>query len=206
MSALLRYTTIAAPVRHEPDKIKGSRFIADLAPVSDAKSAEAVIARVKADFPDARHHTYAWRLDPAGKLTRAVDDGEPTGSAGQPILRQLEGKGVTGILCVVTRYFGGTKLGVGGLMRAYGGAAGEAVYRAELITVRVQQHAAIEYPYEVSGPLEGLFAAFEVDVQASTYGAEVRADLRLPLERYPEFAHEVGERTAGRAKLTPHTP
>lgn len=201
MSELLSYTTLARPVRHEPDKVKGSRFIADLAPVVDCAGAEAVIAAVRAEFPDANHHCYAWRLDPAGKDVRAFDDGEPGGSAGLPIQRQLEGKGVTGIVAVVTRYFGGTKLGVGGLMRAYGGAAGEAVDRAELAVVRVQRRAAIEYPYEVSGPVEGLFASHEVTVEAADYGALVRAELRMPLERFPDFTFELTERTAGRAKL-----
>lgn len=202
MTELYSYTTLARPVRHETDKVKGSRFIADLAPVVDAAGAEAVIAAVRAEFPDANHHCYAWRLDPAGKQTRAYDDGEPGASAGQPILRQLEGKGVTGIVAVVTRYFGGTKLGVGGLMRAYGGAAGEAVDRAELVEVRVQKRALLEYPYEVSGPVEGVLAAFEATAEEPTYGADVRCTVRLELERFGAFADELGERTAGRARLT----
>ena len=203
MTALTHYTTIARPFRHEPDKVKGSRFIADLTPVSDEAGAEAAVAAARAEFPDACHHCFAWILDPEGKRTRAADDGEPGSSAGPPILRQLEGHGVTGIVCVVTRYFGGTKLGVGGLMRAYGGAAGEAIDRAQLVTRRVERRAAVSYPYEVSGPVEGLLAAVEARIEASDYGASVHLDLVLPLDRFAEFERELAERTAGRARLEP---
>lgn len=202
MTALTHYTTIARPFRHEPDKIKGSRFICDLTPVTDEAAAEAAVASARAEFPDACHHCYAWILDPEGKLTRSADDGEPGSSAGPPILRQLEGHGVTGIVAVVSRYFGGTKLGVGGLMRAYGGAAGEAIDRAELVRVRVKKTLGIDYPYEVSGPVEGLLAAVEAHVDHADYGAAVSARITLPLDRLDEFRTELIERTAGRASLT----
>lgn len=201
MAELFSYTTVARRLRHEPDKIKGSRFIADVAPVGSRAEAEALVAAVRAEFPSANHVCYAWRLDPEGRDTRAFDDGEPTGSAGPPILRQLEGHGVTGVVATVTRFFGGTKLGVGGLMRAYGGTAGEAIDLGELTVVRVQRRATIEYPYEVSGPVEGLFASHEVQVESSDYGAAVTASLRMPLERFHDFQSELGERTAGRARL-----
>ena len=113
MTAPTHYTTIARAFRYEPEKIKGSRFICDLVPALDEKTAEAAVEAARAEFPDACHHCYAWILDPEGKRTRAADDGEPGSSAGPPILRQLEGHGVTGLVAVVTRYFGGTKLGVG---------------------------------------------------------------------------------------------
>ena len=202
MAELTRYTTIARTFQHEPAKVKGSRFIARLAPVVDQASAEAAIESARAAFPGASHHCYAWVLDPEGKRTRAFDDGEPTGSAGQPILRQLEGHGVTGIVCIVTRFFGGTKLGVGGLMRAYGGAAGEAVDRAERVSMRVQRRVVIEYPYEVSGPVDGLLAACETQTQSADFGAAVRLELLLPLDRLAEFRAELVERTAGRAHLS----
>jgi len=201
MTALTHYTTIARPFRHEPDKIKGSRFICDLTPVLDEASAEAAVAAARAAFPDACHHCYAWILDPEGKRTRAADDGEPGSSAGPPILRQLEGHGVTGIVAVVSRYFGGTMLGVGGLMRAYGGAAGEAIDRADIVHVRVKKTVVIDYPYEVSGPVEGLLAAVEAHVDHADYGAAVQARITLPLDRFDEFCAELTERTAGRAHL-----
>ena len=203
MPELTRYTTIARAFHHEPAKVKGSRFLADLTPVVDEAGAQAALEAARAATPDASHHCYAWILDPAGRETRAFDDGEPGGSAGLPILRQLEGHGISGVICVVARYFGGTKLGVGGLMRAYGGAAGEAIDRAELVSVRIQRKAVIEYPYEVSGPVEGLLAAVEARTVASEYGAAVHLEVVLPLDRFLEFQVELTERTAGRAVLFP---
>ncbi|MCA9739293.1 MAG: YigZ family protein, partial [Gemmatimonadetes bacterium] len=122
--------TVARAVRVEIPRIKGSRFIADLVPVSDAAQADAAVDAARAAFPDARHHCFAWRVGARGDTFRFGDDGEPAGSAGRPILQHLEGLDVTDAVLVVTRYFGGTKLGVGGLIRAYGGAAAAALEAA----------------------------------------------------------------------------
>ena len=201
MASPTRYTTLAGPSRHESERVKGSRFVADLAPVADEAAAEAFVAGVREAFPDASHHVFAWILDPEGRRTRASDDGEPGGSSGPPVLRQLEGHGVTGAVCVVTRWFGGTKLGVGGLMRAYGGCAGEALDRAELVEVRVTRGRALAFPYEVSGAIEAVARACEATPGDASYGAEVEARFTVPLERLDEFDREVVERTAGRARL-----
>ena len=117
---------VVASLRHEGDPIKGSRFIVDVSPAGDEDEARQVLTQVRADFPDASHHCWAWRIaDPA--IDRVNDDGEPSGSAGRPILAQLTGRDPVDTAVIVTRYFGGTKLGVGGLVRAYGGAAGAAL-------------------------------------------------------------------------------
>ncbi len=200
MSGPTRYTTIAGPSRYEPDRTKGSRFIADLGPATDAPTAEAFLARVREEFPDASHHCFAWVLDPEGRETRNSDDGEPGGSAGAPIQRQLEGHGVSGLVCVVTRWFGGTKLGVGGLMRAYGGAAGEALDRTELVEVRVRRRVVVEFPYEVSGAIEAVARACEAEPAEADYGAAVRAAFVVPLDRLEEFERELVERSSGRAR------
>jgi len=203
MTGPTRYTTLAGPFRHEPDPTKGSRFLADLAPVTDPEAAQAFLEGVRAEFPGASHHCYAWILDPGGRETRSSDDGEPGGSAGAPIQRQLEGHGVTGLVCVVTRWFGGTKLGVGGLMRAYGGAAGEALDRAELVQVRVRRRVTVDFPYEVSGAIEAVARACEAEATTSDYGAGVRTTFVVPLDRLAEFEEELVERSAGRARLLP---
>jgi uncharacterized YigZ family protein len=196
-----RYRTIAERFRYEPDKIKGSRFIADLKPVVSIAEAEAFVQEIRTEFPDAGHHCFAWILDPQGEQTRSSDDGEPGSSAGPPILRMIEGHDLTGLIIVVSRWFGGTKLGVGGLMRAYGGTAGEAMDRCEIKEVRVQVARRLTYPYECSGPIEGLLKSCEVETTSADYGADVRLDVVLPKDRYAEFAVEVTERTAGRARL-----
>ncbi len=131
------YQTIAADLRHEPPKIKGSRHIATVAPIADESDVAAMIEAARGDFPAANHHAYAWRLGLDGSRFRASDDGEPSGSAGKPILAQIDRLGLTRVAVVVSRIFGGTKLGVGGLIRAYGGAASEALARAVVVERRV---------------------------------------------------------------------
>ncbi|MCA9000417.1 MAG: YigZ family protein, partial [Planctomycetes bacterium] len=108
MSAPESFRTASRAFRYEPDKVKGSRFIADVAPALNGEEAEAFVRTIREEFPDASHHCYAWRCGVEGKDHRANDDGEPSGSAGKPILAQIEGHELTQIVVVVTRYFGGT--------------------------------------------------------------------------------------------------
>lgn len=194
------YLTLASAFQYEPDKIKGSRFIADVAPAANESEALAFLEKIRGQFRDARHHCFAWRLGPEGKETRFSDDGEPAGSAGKPILAQLEGHEITDLCCVVTRYFGGTKLGVGGLVRAYGGAAGMALDRAPTRTVVMTRTIRVEYPYAFSGKISGLLAQLELEPARSQYAEIVTLELQVPLGRVDEFLHELSERTAGRAK------
>jgi len=108
---------------------KKSRFIGDIAPIETEEDARAFLARIKAARPDASHHCYAY-ITRSGAGRRCSDDGEPGGTAGRPILEVLEREGLTGVACVVTRYFGGVLLGAGGLTRAYARAAHEALKAA----------------------------------------------------------------------------
>ena len=152
------YLSIPSALRHEIDPILGSRFVADVAPASDATSALELVERVRAEFPDASHHCWAWRLPPAGIDFRYSDDGEPRGSAGVPILKRIEGAGLVGVCAVVTRWFGGTKLGVGGLMRAYGGAAAAALAEVGSVEVVPTTPCTVVYPYECEGNVQALLA------------------------------------------------
>ena len=111
--------------------IERSRFIATCAHVESEEAARAFLARVRTEFPDATHHCYAFVADTLGNLMRFSDDGEPQGTAGMPILDALRGKKLYQTAVVVTRYFGGVKLGAGGLVRAYSGAASECLDGAE---------------------------------------------------------------------------
>ena len=115
------FTTLAAPADHA-EVVGGSDFLAHAERADAPEAALALLAGVRAQYPDATHHAWAYRI---GALYRFSDDGEPGGSAGAPILRALEGQGLDHVMVTVTRYYGGSKLGVGGLMRAYGGAAAE---------------------------------------------------------------------------------
>ncbi len=120
-SSLVSYLTLAGASRAEIE-VKRSRFVCDLEPVSSEAEARAVIERVRSGSRDARHHCTAFVLGPDGSLQRSNDDGEPSGTAGMPMLEVLRGAHVTDVVAVVTRWFGGVLLGTGGLARAYGDA------------------------------------------------------------------------------------
>ena len=126
------YLTVAAPARAEIE-VKRSRFVCDLARVATEDEARLVIERVRAGSRDARHHCTAFVLGPDGATQRSNDDGEPSGTAGAPMLEVLRGRGLSDVVAVVTRWFGGTLLGTGGLIRAYGDAVGAAVDAADLV-------------------------------------------------------------------------
>jgi len=195
------FRTIATPLRHEIDRIKGSRFIAELQPVKTVEEARARIDRVRSEFHDARHHCWAYRLGPDGAVFRSSDDGEPSGSAGRPILNQIEGHDVTDLVIVVTRYFGGTKLGVGGLVRAYGGAAAEALERADVRTVKITREIAVAYPYECSGEVQHLMTVTGISPFQAEYGESVRLRIAVPVRDVDEFLVRLRDVTSGRATV-----
>lgn len=198
---LEEYSTIAAEVEHEIDKVKGSRFLALAAPVKTPEEALAVVERARKRFHDARHWGFAWRLGPSGAELRYSDDGEPSGSTGKPIFQELEGRELCDVVVVVTRWFGGTKLGVGGLVRAYGGAAGAALDLAERRTVVLTERLRLTYAYDCAGPIEGLLAELDLRPAEATYTDEVQLELDVPLGKIERLLEEFRDRTAGRGRV-----
>lgn len=187
-------------IRVEPEPTKGSRFIATAVPVSDEAAAKHALAELRAEMPDATHHCSAWRIA-APSLERANDDGEPGGSAGRPILAQLQGRGLVNAAVIVTRYYGGTKLGVGGLVRAYGGAAAAALDAAitEPYVPRVTLRIVHGYPdADVVERALTDAAVGEVDVE---YGTDVRRDIEVATDRVDALADTLRDATRGRARL-----
>jgi uncharacterized YigZ family protein len=134
------FTTVARP-GHAEMRILASRFLADAVPTESKQEVDAFLQAIRKKFYDATHHCFAYRLGTDGQESRASDAGEPGGTAGKPILTSIDREGLTNVLVVVTRYFGGTKLGTGGLVRAYGEAATMALQEAgckkQLITAPV---------------------------------------------------------------------
>ena len=141
------YKTIAGPAFGE-FKDKGSKFIAYASPVYDEDAAKEAIDFMRKEHPKARHHCFAYRIGPDNLLFRANDAGEPSGTAGKPILGQIDSAGLTNIVIVVSRYFGGTLLGVAGLINAYRSAAANAIENADFIEKTVDDHFRIEFTYE----------------------------------------------------------
>ena len=201
--SVTRYRTLADRFGFEAEPTKGSRFIARVAPVSTPEAAKGFVAEVAAEFDDARHVCFAWRLGPEGRETRAHDAGEPGNSAGRPILAQLEGHGVTDAIAVVVRYFGGTKLGVGGLIRAYGGAAGQALDRAELVWKDVRDALHCRHAYSASGAVAAVLARFESAPEGAEYGADVSFVARVPRAERAAFEAAFRDATHGRGAVRP---
>lgn len=197
--AALRYPILAAEVRAEIE-IDRSRFIGSLAAVSTVEEAQAFIARVSAEHADATHNCWSYVVGPPGSTSRIgmSDDGEPHNTAGRPMLNVLLHADVGDVAAVVTRYYGGTKLGRGGLVRAYGGAVQAALDVAER-TERVEWVVLIlDFDYAAQSALERHYETFEVRVDDVVFGATIRHTVRLPDEHREAFLAAANDATRGR--------
>ena len=193
MSAAL---TLQGPAQLQQE-IRKSRFIAHAAPVEDADAALAFIAQ--ASTRDATHNCWAYRI---GSHYRFNDDGEPGGSAGRPILLAIEGQGLDGVAVVVTRWFGGIKLGVGGLVRAYGGCAAECLRLAQKVARVAQVTVRVDCDFGLAPLLHARLREFGASKRDETQSAEgVRLDLDLPAANVDAFTAFVREASRGRAQV-----
>lgn len=150
-------------------KEKGSRFIAFACPVSSEEQIRTELDGIRKKFFDARHHCYAWVLGVQKTRFRANDDGEPNHSAGDPILGQIRARQLTNVLVVVVRYFGGTKLGVGGLMAAYKAAAEDALAKATIREEEVKEMITISYPYETTPEVMKMVKEFDLEIVEQSF-------------------------------------
>ncbi len=196
-----QFRTVAQPARVEIPKIKGSRFIADVTPINEAGDVECRLELLRAEFADARHHCWAWRMGPAGGEYRYSDDGEPSGTAGRPILQHLQGVDVTNVLLVVVRYFGGTKLGAGGLVRAYGNAAAAVLAAAEIEDVVVSRRVWVEHDYDETAAVAAFTVARGISPSDTKYGARIELSFDVPVVQVDGFVAELLERTGGRVRV-----
>lgn len=178
--ATFSYHTIASGAEGSY-KEKGSKFLAFAYPVASEVDVKEKIDALKTKYFDARHHCYAWILGADKKHYRANDDGEPNHSAGDPILGQLRAMNVTNVLIVVVRYFGGVKLGVGGLVTAYRTAAEESLRNATIIEREVSDRITIKYPYTATTDVMRLVKEFDLRIVARdfTEGCTLEAELAL---------------------------
>lgn len=200
------YRTLGGPGRKEIERVLGSRFIATAAPLHGPEEVEALLAPIRREFHAARHHCYAWRTGIGGERFRAHDGGEPGGSAGRPILERIDALELTGVIVVVTRYFGGTKLGVGGLARAYARAAEAVLAECPIRTLAITQRFQVEHDYELTHAVQGLIGALALPPASAEYGSIVRLVFDVPIGRVDLFERELRERTAGRATLSELAP
>ncbi|MEW1954797.1 YigZ family protein [Terrabacter sp. NPDC080008] len=193
-SRLLRYRTLAAPASAELE-VKRSRFVCDLAPAASEEEARAFIERVRSGSRDARHHCTAYVLGPDGATLRSNDDGEPSGTAGAPMLDVLRGRGLTEVVAVVTRWFGGTLLGTGGLIRAYGDAVSLAFDGARLVVRELRDGLLVELDHTAGPRVEHALRALPgVEVTDVDY---LPLGVRLHVAAAPDAVAEVERVVAG---------
>ena len=181
---------------------KKSRFLGDAMRVKTLEEAEAYIAQVRKEHYDARHHCFAYVTGEPGtpdEIVRSSDDGEPSGTAGKPMLEILTGRGLHQCLIVVTRYFGGTLLGTGGLVRAYSAAAKEAVEDAGMIAVRQGMRFRIRCTYPALGKFQYLFPKEGFSIEHIEYGADVELSVVTPASECEKLVRLVAETTDGTA-------
>ena len=193
--------TLAAPVRHELE-IKHSRFLALAAPIDGAEAALDFVQRVST--ADATHNCWAYRH---GQEYRSSDDGEPSGTAGRPILAAIDGQGFDQVVVVVTRWFGGIKLGAGGLVRAYGGTAAECLRTAPRRPLIATTSRLIHCAFEDIGALHAALAATDARKHEETYLADgLQLSISLPVEQVPALTVRLRDATRDRIRISEPAP
>ena len=193
--------TLAATAAHTLE-VRHSRFLAQAAPATNPDAALAFLAQ--AADADATHNCWAYRVGPA---YRSSDDGEPSGTAGRPILAAIDGQGFDQVVVVVTRWYGGIKLGAGGLVRAYGGAAAQCLRTAPrwplIATRELELHAA----FDDIGVVHGALTAHGADKLAESFAADgVCMRMSLPDDRVDAFKTQLRDVTRDRVRFTPDSP
>lgn len=180
---------------------KKSRFIATVRPVASEEEAAAFIEEMKKKYYDARHNCSAFVIGSKAQITRSSDDGEPGGTAGRPMLEVLLGSEIRNIAAVVTRYFGGTLLGTGGLVRAYSGVLKEAIAKCETARQHFGVRIRIKTDYNAVGKIQYILASKNINPEDCVYAADVEMTAIAPIEEYDRLCKEIVEATSGRAEI-----
>lgn len=195
----MSFRTVTERYVFTDEPVKGSRFVALVGPVTSPEDFDALLEDARGRWSDASHHCWAFHL--RGGTHRSSDDGEPGGSAGRPILAQIDGHDVIDVGVVVARWFGGTKLGVGGLIRAYGGCAGRALDRAPIVEVVPTVRLVLEHSYDDTGAIQAVMGAAGLAPVDTAYDATVTVTLDVPEPDADELVQRLVDRTSGRATV-----
>jgi uncharacterized YigZ family protein len=174
------YTTISA-ISEGEYKEKGSKFLAFAHPIESIEEAKELIKEYKKQYYDARHHCFAYCINPSNEQTRAADDGEPNNSAGAPILGQIRSFDLCNVMVVVVRYFGGTKLGVSGLITAYRSAAFEALNNAEKIELQIKEVLTIRFDYVDMDKVMKIIKQFDLEIVKQKMELECNFTIKVTL-------------------------
>ncbi len=195
-----RYRTVAG--RGEASlTVRGSQFLGTVEHVRDVSTAEALVDSIRADYPDATHVVPAYRIRANPFREFASDDGEPSGSAGKPILTVLQGQELENVIAVVVRYYGGTNLGIGGLVRAYQGAVKAAIEDAGVSERRPRSRLVIRSSYDDSGTIRGILEASDATL-AADYEESVTFTVDAPVTAVPALTERLLDATSGRVDIS----
>lgn len=195
------YHTIQAGGRAET-KVKGSRFLAEAVPVTTAAAAETHIEGVRKREYGATHHCTAYRVGPEGQTFRYNDDGEPSGTAGPPLLRQIDGRDLTNTLVVVTRYYGGTKLGTGGLVRAYGNAAALALDASTIVERVLRDRLRVRFAYDDTSPAMHTIHRYNAEIVNTQYTEKTHLVVAVRRSEVEAFIETYTNALAGRGEVS----
>lgn len=185
---------------------KKSRFIAHVQATHTEEEAVSFIEAERKRYWDARHHCYAYIIGEQGETVRYSDDGEPSGTAGRPILEVLTGSGIRNLTLVVTRYFGGTLLGTGGLVRAYTQAAQAGLAASRVAVMRYGYALTVETDYNGIGKIQYLLGQRGIPIEESAYMEQVSIGFHVPYEEKDKLIKDITEVTAGAARVSFQDP
>jgi len=186
------YKSIAGP-SEGLFKDNGSRFIALAYPVETEEEVREIVSRLRKEYHDARHHCYAYRLGYQRDVFRASDDGEPSGSAGRPILGQIDSLGLSDVLVVVVRYFGGIKLGIPGLIRAYKTSSADALSQAAVIEKIAARRFRLHFDYLSMNAVMKVLKEMDLPQSGQQFGEECSLEVRVRLSALEDFRQRIGE-------------
>ncbi|MGI6097630.1 MAG: IMPACT family protein [Dethiobacteria bacterium] len=195
-----QYLTVARAARAKI-RVGACRFIASIAPCADEAEAKEFIKRVQYEFHDATHNAYAYRLGLDGALARCDDDWEPAGSSGPPMLQALETHGLVYTVVVGTRYFGGVKLGIGGLVRAYRSCAEAGIKAAGICKKTLMKPLRIVVSYDNLGTVLRAISSFGGELKEQDFGEEVCVHCLIRASRQDSFAKHLVEQTSGKVRI-----
>lgn len=180
---------------------KKSRFLAYVFPAESEEEAAARIEQIRKKHYDARHHCTAYIIGRNREVTRCSDDGEPSGTAGKPILEVLLGEELTNVVVIVTRYFGGTLLGTGGLVRAYTQATKDGISHARTAVMQYGVCLTLKLAYTDVGKVQYILGNEQIPIGASRYEQQVEMEIQIPLQQEEGLRKKLVEATAGRIMM-----
>lgn len=193
-----KYKTIARRAQIEISE-KKSRFIATVMPVKSQEEVDGFLEELRKKYWNASHHCYAYQIGKRSEIQRFSDDGEPQGTAGKPILEVLKGEDLKNTAIIVTRYFGGTELGTGGLVRAYGKSAKEGVLAAGIVECVLMRRYKLTIPYTLVGKVEYLLNENKYFIEDASYTDDVTFDVLVEEDHGQEFKKQMIEATSAEA-------